>query len=344
MSARIEIFQDSPPDDWDDAIKDLGGSIFHSSYWAEYQRHTQNCQPVFLRTRDSENKVNGSALAFYRQSTRPIASKFFRSLELSAHPATVSDNETSSEIVEECEGYARQRGCYQITLNSNMSGESAFIPANGGYQEMTRYEFIVDLTRDSDSLWQEIAKDQRNRIRRLERDRVVIRVGKDIEDLQGLRIAREATQSKRSRKGQSYDLSDDDKFYEKVYSFLLEENVGRLFIAKTSSDVIAAIFFMTFNGQAYSMFSGSTDAGYKLGVQSGLFWEAVKAFKDDGFYLLNRGGVPAEAAQKGDDLHGIYEFKKRLGTTPILCRSGIKILHPLKYQLANLRSHIQRHH
>ena len=88
-------------------------------------------------------------------------------------------------------------------------------------------------------------------------------------------------------------------------------------------------------------FSGSTSAGYRLSAQSGLFWEAVKQFQEDGFRELNRGGVPESASMQNDSLHGIYLFKKRLGTTPLTCRSGIKILSPMKEKVSRMWERIR---
>jgi lipid II:glycine glycyltransferase (peptidoglycan interpeptide bridge formation enzyme) len=75
-----------------------------------------------------------------------------------------------------------------------------------------------------------------------------------------------------------------------------------------------------------------------MGVQALLFWSAVETFKADGFRELNRGGVPASAAEESDNLHGIYRFKSRLGTTSVLCRSGQKILRPVMHRISRLRN------
>jgi lipid II:glycine glycyltransferase (peptidoglycan interpeptide bridge formation enzyme) len=114
-----------------------------------------------------------------------------------------------------------------------------------------------------------------------------------------------------------------------------------LLIARQEGDVVAAILYATFAHKAYSIFSGSTEVGYKLSAQTGLFWFAVTTFKQEGYRVLNRGGVPAEAEQEGHELHGIYRFKHRLGTTPVRTVSGEKVLSPLKDKLARMRELIR---
>jgi lipid II:glycine glycyltransferase (peptidoglycan interpeptide bridge formation enzyme) len=125
-----------------------------------------------------------------------------------------------------------------------------------------------------------------------------------------------------------------------MFEYMVKPGVARLFVARHEQEVVAAILFATLNKKAYSVFSGSTDFGYKAGAQSGLFWCAVETFKDEGFILLNRGGVPAAAESKEHVLHGIYRFKHRLGTTPLLCRSGEKVLRPVRDSLNKLKERV----
>jgi lipid II:glycine glycyltransferase (peptidoglycan interpeptide bridge formation enzyme) len=122
-----------------------------------------------------------------------------------------------------------------------------------------------------------------------------------------------------------------------LHRTLVQPGAARLLLARQGGEVIAGILYSTFARKAYSVFSGSTEAGYKLGAQTGLFWFAVTTFKQEGFRVLNRGGVPAEAEQEGHDLHGIYRFKHRLGTTPMHCASGDKVLSAFKDKLARVR-------
>ena len=106
--------------------------------------------------------------------------------------------------------------------------------------------------------------------------------------------------------------------------------------------VIGAMFSYTFNGRACSAFSGSTPRGYEAGAQVGLYWEAARAFKAEGFAELNWGGVPAFAENPSHPMHGLYLFKARRGTAPLLCRSGSKVLSPLRDRLARLREAVRR--
>jgi Acetyltransferase (GNAT) domain len=331
---RLEGTYGSPPEGWDETVCALGGSVYHSKVWAEYQQKVTCALPIFLLGRDRAGLVSAGALALFKKSARPLVSLLSRSLVLSTHPFT-RDHEPDlcAAFVRECEKYAKNLGCISIGIDSFSAGQSGFCPAEFGFEESRRVEFCVDLRQSKDDLWKNVSRDQRERIRRLSREGVSIEVGLERDDLKGLKLAREFTQAKRSQRGQGYDLPAHVDFYETIFEYLVRRGAARLFLAKRAGETIGAIFFAAFNGRACSIFSGSTELGYKLAAQSGLYWAAVESFKADGFQELNRGGVPESAQLESDPLHGIYRFKQRLGTTPRLCRSGEKILRPLHHRL-----------
>jgi len=333
----FEVWKGSPPLHWDELVCRCNGTVFHSSLWAEYQSKIQNACPYFLLTKNETGEEGGGTVALFRKSELPIVSTYSRELVLLTHPFMYKENgQASQKFFAQCEKLGQEWGCSRITIESFGSGGSPFVPIEHGYQESRRVEFFLDLRRERTSLWEGIKKDQRERIRRLEREGVVCIKGTDLEDLKGLKLVREATQEKRAQKGQNYSLSSDEKVYEHLDRYVIKRGIGRVFLAKREDEILAAIFYATFNGKAYSVFSGSTVAGYRLSAQSGLYWEAVKQFQAEGFRELNRGGVPESASLQDDPLHGIYQFKKRLGTTPMTCRSGVKILSPVKEKVSRI--------
>lgn len=329
-----------PPPGWDETVAGLGGSIFHSAAWAEYQRSNGAVTPWFLLQRDAAGRVGAASLAFFRRSPHPLASLIFRDLSLAAHPAALGIADATA-LVAGCEALGRRAGCRAMAIESFASGHSPFVPAEHGYAEQHRAEFCVDLSKDRGVLWKGLRKDQRERIRRLPREGVTLEVGANLQDLAGLRAAREATRDRRAARGQGYELDADDQFYASLYDQLLARRAARLFVARKDGEVIAALLFATFGERAYSMFSGSLDAGYRLGAQSGLFWLAVETFAAAGLHELNRGGVPAAAGAPDHPLHGIYQFKLRLGTTAVLCRSGHKVLSPVRQRLSAVRDRLR---
>ncbi len=344
MLGNLETHFDSAPPDWNEIVCRLDGSIYHSTAWADYEKTRNGARPIYLLTRDSGGEAIAGTLAFLNQSKQPLISWMSRVLHLPAHPFVRKDRAASesTSMIGLCEKLARRLGCNKIAMDSFLSGHSGIIPADLGYAERQRIEFCVDLTMSLDEVWKGVKKDHRERIRRLKREDIRIEVATARADLEVLKSAREMTRERREEKGQTYEVEHSAELYDRLQDELMGRGLVRLLIAKRENEVLGSICFLTFNRRANSIFSGSTGAGYKMGVQALLFWSAVEAFKADGFRELNRGGVPAAAAQESDALHGIYRFKSRLGTTPLLCRSGEKILRPWVHRISRLR-HTLRH-
>ena len=343
MPINVEVSYSSPPKNWDNTVCDLGGNIFHSHIWAVLQSRLRKISPLYISIKNNTGEIIGGLLAFLCQSDYPLLNRISKVLEVTSHPfGRDMSIETVNAFLEEIEKLAKKLNCATIQLNSNMSGHSLFIPKDHGYTESRRVEFHVDLSKSEDELWSGMAKDQKARVRQIEKKGTIIEECQGRSDFNYLHSVRITTKERRASSGMGYDLTEDQKYYDILYESLSAKGSGRLFFAKYESDVLAAIYFSTFNRQAYSVFSGSSKIGYKMGAQTGLYWQAVKTFKAEGFSLLNRGGVDASTEDKSHKMHGLYRFKKRLGTVPVLCRSGEKISSPMRYNLLNLKRHIFR--
>ena len=323
----LELRRGTPPSDWDDMVRSLGGTLFHSTIWSSYLTRP-GLEPWFFTEREG-GVATAAALGLFRESSRPLIGSLFRALSLTAHPCA-SDRSAAriASFLAQVEHEARRAGCAELHLDSWMSAESPFLPADHGYTVTDRLEFLVDLREPKAALWSAMKKDQRERIRHLEREGVTVSLGTERRDLDELREMQESTQERRSRQGLGYALEGDEEFYGRIFERLVRPGAGRLFLAKSGAQTVAGIFFHVWNGRAYSMLSGSTPDGYRLGAQTLLYWRAVERFQEEGLIQLNRGGVSANAATEGDPLHGLYRFKTRLGTKPVLCRSGRKELRP----------------
>lgn len=340
MGLELQITRGRAPEQWDEQLAQLGGNLFHSSGWAQYQRHLRGSTPLYVSAHDSNGGLAGMAALQHARSSIPVLAQISGQVELSAHPIT-AEGPQIVPFMNALEKAMKELGCVRILLNSNMSADSGFVPAEHGYDVANRLEFLADLTRNEDELWSNIAKDQRARIRKLEREGIIVEQSGDRADLYGLRIARESAQERRTTKGQGYELTKSDAFYDRIYEHLVQSGIAKLFVARGADEIQAAILFGAFNGRAYSIFSGSTKEGYKMGAQSGLYWCAVRYFRERGFVQLNRGGLPASSESEEDPLHGIYRFKKRLGTEPVICTSGTKVLSPVKDSLNTFRRRLQ---
>lgn len=342
MTLRVETFAGTPPAGWDKDVETVGGSVFQSSAWARFQCAVQGSEPVFIRATDASGAPAAVVLGLFRRSRHPVLGFFLRWMETASYPVAAGDDpDLVTRMIRETEGAARKLGCARLAIGSNLSGDSRVSLSELGYSTQERAEFLVDLSADEDALWSAVKKDQRDRIRRLARDGVEYEWTTSLEGLKALSTVRQTALERRLERDQGFSLPSDDGYYELLHRTLLEPGAARLLVARQQGEVVAAILYATFAGKAYSIFSGSTEGGYKLSAQTGLFWHAVTTLKREGFRVLDRGGVPAAAASEEHELHGIYRFKHRLGTTPVRCFSGEKVMNPLKDRISRLREMVR---
>src|SRR5689334_14961295 len=85
---KLEASVGIAPDAWDKTVCALGGAVYDSTVWAEYQQKVAGILPIFLISRYHAGIVSAGALALFRKSHRPIISLISRSLVLSTHPFT----------------------------------------------------------------------------------------------------------------------------------------------------------------------------------------------------------------------------------------------------------------
>ena len=117
MISDFATYHGSPPDNWDGLLDRLGGSVFHSTFWAEYQRKIQNIKPIFILSRDEKGEECAAAVALFRQSRRKVVSWILRDISLTTHPCVRDQvGDTAIEFMQRCEGLARALRCSRITI------------------------------------------------------------------------------------------------------------------------------------------------------------------------------------------------------------------------------------
>src|SRR5262245_65424446 len=82
----FEVYPETAPPHWDEIACRVGGSLFHSTVWADYQQRINHLRPYFVLVRDVTGEEWGGAVAFFSQSRRPVDSWIVRLMVLPAHP------------------------------------------------------------------------------------------------------------------------------------------------------------------------------------------------------------------------------------------------------------------
>ena len=113
-----------------------------------------------------------------------------------------------------------------------------------------------------------------------------------------------------------------------------ESGAARLFLADHEGVTVAAFLVFGFGSEAHYMYSGSTEAGMKVGANHALQWAAIRWAQERGCRLYDFWGIPEaflaletasdpaertrlEALVQATGMAGVYRFKKGWGGIPV---------------------------
>ena len=127
---RLEVSDCVKPAEWDAGIVDVGGTIFHSSGWAQYIVRAQpNTAPRFFRLLSDGGERVGAALGFQARSSHALMAPFTGRLWFDAIPVVLgNDPGKLKEFLQLIEAHARQDGTRNLTWE--VSGGPAAPPAS----------------------------------------------------------------------------------------------------------------------------------------------------------------------------------------------------------------------
>jgi hypothetical protein len=307
----------------------MGGTIHHSTAWARYiQAADRNARPRFLDWVGSDGKAAGMALAFHVRSGRAWLAPWTGRLVLDSTPAVSAGDEAAlADFLKAVEGYARQAACVELTVGSSASRRGGPELEGLGFEMIARREFVLDLQRSEDELWQTLEYKRRKNIKKAARQ------GVSLTDLSGeggaaeLRRLQIESGQRIARRG-GRDIGRKGIRAADPVLVLMESGLARLVGAVADGEVVSAGLFTCFNGLVYHMLSGHSRKGLEVQAPTLLLWETIRRYKQEGARWFNLSGCKVEAADPGSPEHGVYEYKKAFGGECVECASGRKILRP----------------
>lgn len=188
-----------------------------------------------------------------------------------------------------------------------------------------RASIHLDLQPTAETLFAAFTKGHRADVRRAERSGVQVRVGATDADLDLFYGIMQQTGTR-----QQFGIHSRDYY---AAAWRLFGPAARLLIAEHEGAAVAAFLIFGWGQQGQYMYSGSTEAGLKLGANHLLQWHAIQWTRERGCTGYDFWGIPdafgqiaypaigsataasddLEAAAKAHPLYGVYRFKKGWG-------------------------------
>ena len=328
---------------WDAALREIGGTIYHSSVWARYIRAASpNAAPRFMTLTSEDGNTVGMALGFQERSRHRLLAPLTGHVRFESMPAVgEEDGGILTEFLRLVESYALDLGSAELTVGSYASFQGARSLAELGFDVTKRVEFELDLGPSEDDLWNGLEYKRRKNIKKAKRSGVAIRGLPPDQAVPVLRSL-QGESSKRIVARGGPDISFHGEAERDAANALLESGIGRVVGAEVDGQVVSAGLFTCFNGLVYHTLSGHSREALKTQAPTLLLWETILRYKQEGAARLNFGGCSIGAIEEDSPEHGVYAYKKAFGGHCRECTSGHKVLRTGAHAIVRLARAVLR--
>jgi hypothetical protein len=327
--------------EWNAKVISFHGSVFHSSFWADY---IAACNPgtvpkFFSMSLDNGDPL-GLALGFEGSSLNRLLSPITKCLWFDALPAAINGGNEPYEFIKLLDRHAQSLGYLKLQIGSYASYDAMSDLETLGFDLTKRLEFEFFLDSPLEELWSKIGNKRRNIIKRAENEGVTIHELPGKEGLLELRRLKEETNHRILLRG-GPDLATKFTPACDPLSKLVESGIGRILVAKFNEEVISAGLFTCFNTLAYFMIAAHSARGLQMQAPSLLVWESIKRFRQEGWKRFSLGGCKISAMDEDSPEHGVYLFKKRFKAKILPCASGLKYFHKKRQKILEIFRHLK---
>jgi len=331
VSAReltVEHRAGSPPDpdSWD-ALARADGNFVQSTLFDEAQRYFA-MNPVYFAARHDGRLVGGVKL--YRSASRkmplvtePITRRFTQLGEIIA-TSDIPRGTLRSVLSEAVRRHLVEEGAVSLRVSGLYGGEDGLV--DPWPQPHSVWDFNVasiELVRPEEELWQGLHASHRTKIRKAERNGLVVSQESAVEPLVAL--------IDETYKGQS--SAGPDRGY--VRHLAAMPDVSDLFYAVDGAEYLAGVLCLAWGGTVYYQFGGT--ARVNVGAGAYLHWKVIDHYRRRGMrrYVLGQVAIADDPGNPRFAL-GITRFKRQFGPVEVASRSTWYLLRPGRHWVARV--------
>jgi lipid II:glycine glycyltransferase (peptidoglycan interpeptide bridge formation enzyme) len=301
---RVELREVFEPEEWDAAVKALGGSITQSWGWG-LAKQAEGWKP--LRLLDKEGRGAVQLLFNY-----DVPAGF--STAYAPYGPLAADTSDLAEVLAFAARCARQRGAHLLTIEPRWGIEAnREIPGPGTWVQAKKRlpgcTVIVDLPEDPEEHFRSLPEDTRYGVRRAHREGVEI-----------VTLYRGAM-NVGSGIGEFYELLKDTSRRQGLYveprafyQHLMIDFAAYLLLARYEGTAVAGAMITTFGDEAYCLHGASTDEKGNLYAPYLVQWEAMDVARRAGCSRYDMWCIPRPSYSES---LGFDRFKKKFGGSTV---------------------------
>ena len=324
----IEIIDSPDIKQWREFVYNHEHSnIFQTPEMAEVYKRTKNYEPITLAViDDTTDEILAILQAVVIKEMKGILGTFSARSIIQGGPLFVEGEKgikALKVLMKYYDRIARKKVLY--TQIRNMQDTSRILTTfnDFGYAYDEHLNFLIDLTRSREELWNGLSKKRRNNIRRGKKRGVII---KEMEDKTLIPSLYDIIQE--TYKNAKLPLADMSLF-ESIFELLVSKNMAKFFLAMHGNKNIGAIVVLMYKGVIHDWYAGASRDYLQLCPNDISAWHVIDWGSDNGYYTFDFGG-----AGNPNEEYGVREFKKQFGGRPVNFGRYEKVHSPLKLWLA----------
>ena len=329
---------------WNDALyeAETKGTIFQSTYWAEFLRKTFSDRPIYVASLDNKGNIQGLLLAIescyakhpsltllgkrgllfgklYKHATSPVLHEMLPFIFWENGPVILSQASKKDasykevlyqRILEKIVEIAEKRNCYEIKFaRPALFNDNSNIFSSIGFQKKKMGTLLVNLEQPSEVLWNRMDKSARKNIERTEQDLQIVKASK-LGEL-GVFYDLNVQACKRSRQ-KIYPFS----FFASLWNYLSPLDKAIVFIASMKDKPVGASLCLMHNEIIHHFALGDSDyaRSNKIYANEALLWHIINWAKERNFKYFDQSGVEIYKIEAGDQkAKNIYRYKSKFG-------------------------------
>jgi len=305
------------------------GNFFQSPEFYEVLKLAN--QNPFVVTANERECIAG--LLAYTSPEAPLISQFFPCLTVYYGPILAKDANPNAvdTSLRNLDSEARKQGVVRVDIRTPFPPNTLndVFEQNGyvGYDPGGEYSVIINLGKDEDTLWKEMKKFARQKVKKAIQRNVKIKEVANEQELRSFHQIYLHTAERRDFIPYSFS------FFNALRSKLQPKGIAKFFLAWHGEKPIAGILNVVYGGQSVPFIAASLNDYWKLCPNHLLFWHSICWSKVEAkaqtFKLYH---LPKSKCRK----NGIdyYTFKTCFGGDLIReCSFYYKVISPLKLQL-----------
>jgi serine/alanine adding enzyme len=323
----MKIVNSLPRDKWMSFVNSHpSANIFHTSYMMDVFKRAKDHLPFLSAAINEKDEICGLILSVQVKTLGSFLTRYSSRAVVYGGilwESSCESNDGLMELIAHYDSFVRRRLLFTEIRNMDVTVNIRNHLRSSGYQYEDYLNYLIDLTRDEQTIFRSFSKSRKSGIKRAERIGCSVEEVKDIKNLFAFYGIIRETYSRIK-----VPLADFSLF-ESAYNHLYNVGHIKVFLARYKGSFVSAIALLIFKGVVLTWYCGSYRNELLPSPVSLLIWHTIKWAKANNCHTLDFGG-----AGRPNEKYGVRDFKARFGGNLVNYGRYYKVYSPFRFKIS----------